>query len=241
MENRSKMALDAHLPASGLAVYHCDTLGSNEWQEGTATRHYQCALLQADGQHDLEKNINRGDGGDLYGPVAGVALSDSTSPAGRWWDGSGAGLVLSGLGAPGAEIPFRAGPLGPVPDEVIRAEASPRLRIPDNNPAGVSSVLTLSGQGTVRHLRVSLKITAHLHRRPAGGAGLPHRAPGAAARPGRRGPGRPLHVIRDEAPFGPRRAGGQPVPGPWVLRVADVLRQDKGTLEWWSLEVTPGA
>ena len=241
VENRSKMALDAHLPASGLAVYHCDTLGSNEWQEATATRHYQCALLQADGQQDLEKNINRGDGGDLYGPVAGVALSDSTSPAGRWWDGSGAGLVLSGLGAPGAEIAFRAGPLGPVPEEVIRAEATPRLRIPDNNPAGVSSVLTLSGQGTVRHLRVSLKIK-HTYIgdlrvelvSPTGRRVLLH---------GQVGGGQDdLSMSYETRP--PSALGslvGQPVPGPWVLRVADVLRQDKGTLEWWSLEVTPGS
>ena len=60
VENRSKMGLDRALPASGLAVYHCDILGSNEWQEGSADRHYQCALLQADGHRDLENNVNQG-------------------------------------------------------------------------------------------------------------------------------------------------------------------------------------
>ncbi|HET7771771.1 MAG TPA: M6 family metalloprotease domain-containing protein, partial [Chloroflexota bacterium] len=30
IENRSKLGLDQHLPSSGLAVYHCDTRGSNE-------------------------------------------------------------------------------------------------------------------------------------------------------------------------------------------------------------------
>ena len=113
VENRSKMALDAHLPASGLAVYHCDTLGSNEWQEGTATRHYQCALLQADGQQDLEKNINRGDGGDLYGPVAGVALSDSTSPRGAGGTAAGPAWSSPGLGAPGGRSPSGPGHWGP--------------------------------------------------------------------------------------------------------------------------------
>ena len=53
IENRSRMGLDTHLPASGLAIYHCDTLGSNEWQDGTRNRHYQCALLQADGSLTL--------------------------------------------------------------------------------------------------------------------------------------------------------------------------------------------
>lgn len=34
IENRTRMGLDSHLPSSGLAIYHCDTLGSNEWQKG---------------------------------------------------------------------------------------------------------------------------------------------------------------------------------------------------------------
>lgn len=33
IENRTQQGLDTYLPDSGLAVYHCDTLGSNEWQE----------------------------------------------------------------------------------------------------------------------------------------------------------------------------------------------------------------
>ena len=61
LENRDKFGLDQHLPANGLAIYHCDTEGSNERQGGTAKQHYQCSLLQADGRLDLEHNANQGD------------------------------------------------------------------------------------------------------------------------------------------------------------------------------------
>ena len=79
VENRTKLGLDLHLPSSGLAVLHCDTLGSNEWQEGTRNKHYQCALVQADGHLDLENNRNTGDKDDLFGAMTGIALSHTTT------------------------------------------------------------------------------------------------------------------------------------------------------------------
>ena len=80
VENRTRIGLDRAAPASGLAVYHCDTLGSNEFQQGTANKHYQCALLQADGRRDLEDNLNQGDGADLFAPLAGMVLSSASRP-----------------------------------------------------------------------------------------------------------------------------------------------------------------
>lgn len=100
VENRSKIGHDSHLKSSGLAVYHCDILGSNEWQGATAEKHYQCALIQADGRMDLENNRGRyltDFTGDLYGETAGVALAGTTNPSSQEWDGSDSGLIISDI------------------------------------------------------------------------------------------------------------------------------------------------
>jgi hypothetical protein len=100
VENRAQLGLDTHLPDGGLAVFHCDTLGSNEWQEGTRNEHYQCGLVQADGHLDLENNRNPGDAGDLFTDAPGIALSHATVPDSRQWDGTDSGLTISDVGRP---------------------------------------------------------------------------------------------------------------------------------------------
>lgn len=107
VENRAQLGYDAHCPSSGLAIYHCDILGSNEWQDGHRKRHYQCALLQADGRMDLELDRNLGDREDLFGTVSGVAISHQTRPASNQWDGAESGLRISAISAPGETIRFQ--------------------------------------------------------------------------------------------------------------------------------------
>ena len=106
VENRSQLGLDGQLPSSGLAVYHCDTMGSNEWQGGTADEHYQCGLLQADGHLDLELNINAGDEHDLFQNEQGVVLSHATMPSSNLWDGSESGLVIQNVSEAGEQMLF---------------------------------------------------------------------------------------------------------------------------------------
>lgn len=106
IENRTALGLDKHLPSSGLAIYHCDIFGSNEYEEGTPARHYQCALLQADGKLDLERNKNRGDIGDLFGEVTGIAISSDTNPSTKQWDRKESGLVISNITKPDMNIEF---------------------------------------------------------------------------------------------------------------------------------------
>ncbi len=106
VENRSRVGLDTYLPAEGLAVYHCDILGSNEWQGNSGDRHYQCGLLQADARSSLELDENTGDAGDFFANVAGDALTAATTPNSLLWDGGDSGLRVKDVSAPGAEMRF---------------------------------------------------------------------------------------------------------------------------------------
>lgn len=237
VENRSKMGLDAHLPASGLAVLHCDILGSNELQDGTPDRHYQCALLQADGRRDLERNINRGDGTDLFGLVQGTALSAQTSPSSRLWDGSDSGLEISGVSAPGATVTFTVGNTAS-PAELVRAEASPERRVPDNDATGIESKLAIAPSGNLAKLVVSVNI---LHswigdlvvelRSPSGKTAILHNGTG--------GNQHDLVATFTSADNTALAAlVGESIQGDWTLRVRDRAADDEGILKRWSLEFT---
>jgi len=235
VENRTKIGLDEHLPSSGLAVYHCDTGGSNEFQEGSSTRHYQCALLQADGRMDLERNNNRGDGGDLYGAISGTALSHATAPASRQWDNVDSRLMLSQISAPGETIQFRVGP--EVVGQLVTAEVNPGIAIPDNNTAGISSKIALNQAGLTRRIRAGVGIT-HTYIgdlqvelvNPSGDRALIHDRKG--------GDQDNLRETYDSSVNTTLAALlGKPVAGDWELRVRDVVGQDVGKLDGWKLEI----
>ena len=156
VENRSRHGMDKALPAAGLAVYHCDWLGSNEWQGGSANRHYQCGLLQADGHLDLEKNLNGGDAGDLFASRSGVAISHETTPSSRIWSGTDSGFMLGDVSDPGDPMSFRVG--APAAGTVVKAEVTSDQLIPDNQPAGIRSDLVISESGLLKTIKPRVSI-----------------------------------------------------------------------------------
>lgn len=86
VENRQQTAYDHALPSNGLFIYHVDDGESgndNQWYPGhTDAGHYQVALEQADGQWNLERNNNSGDGGDPYpGGMENHSFSLSSIPS----------------------------------------------------------------------------------------------------------------------------------------------------------------
>jgi M6 family metalloprotease-like protein len=108
LENRLKTGRDASLPCSGLAIWRVDEAGSNNDEQMTPVRHYECSLVQADGRFDLEKRPNwLGDKRDLFGAPNPDHWTPDTKPDTSWWDGKRSGLAIRDVSAPGNEIRFK--------------------------------------------------------------------------------------------------------------------------------------
>ncbi len=235
VENRATLGLDEYLPSSGLAVYHCDIFGSNEWQGGTPDRHYQCGLLQADGHLDLEKNRNEGDASDLFGRIDGLALSHDTLPSSCQWDLSESGLTISNISEPGKVISFRTGPVKST--RAARGEVAAAAIINDNDPHGVSSVITLSEKGKISAIRVSLDIT-HTYIgdlkveliAPSGQRAVLHNREGASK-------DNLIVTFDSESKQELKAFLGLPSLGDWTVWVADLAKIDIGKLNRWSIEL----
>jgi len=94
LENRQAKGLDAALPGSGLAVWHIDERQSNN----NNPLAYLVALLQADGNKDLELLKNSGDAGDLFPGDKGIAaIDDNTIPSTRSNRGSPSRVALTNI------------------------------------------------------------------------------------------------------------------------------------------------
>jgi len=235
VENRSGIGLDSHLPSSGLSVLHCDILGSNEWQEGTRNKHYQCALVQADGHLDLENNSNSGDETDLFKATSGIALSHETTPSSREWDGTDSGLQIRDIGPPEQAIDFTVGTAPP--PNTVHAETSPNLIIPDKDATGISSVVSISGRSEVASVSVNVEI---IHswisdlrvslRSPSGSVVVLH--------DNEAHDGDDIFRTWTSGNFtGMQRLHGESAGGDWTLHIVDKASADVGRLLHWSLDL----
>ncbi|MEB3321713.1 MAG: M6 family metalloprotease domain-containing protein [Synechococcaceae cyanobacterium] len=240
VENRSRVGLDRGGIASGLAIYHCDILGSNEYQDGTASRHYQCALLQADGRRDLEQNSNQGDPADLFGEFPDVALSSETNPHTREWDGRDSGLTISAIGRPADAIRFRTGSQQPPPTSPVGGRATPELRIPDSSSSGVTSDIRIEAPGVVARIIVKVDI-----RHPyIGDLSVSLTAPSGRSTElhGRLGMGRDdlIETYDSASPGVLSPMLGEPASGIWRLTAKDLAPRDVGVLRSWEIELHLG-
>jgi extracellular elastinolytic metalloproteinase len=143
--------------------------------------------------------------------------------------------VLTGIVAD-----FEAPPAPTSGSATVHAEAQPRLAIPDNDPSGVVSVLSIPDAGVVSSVAVTVDI-AHTYIgdlvvtlvSPAGTPVSLHERAGGGTNDLKR------DWKSDEVP---ELAGllGSPAGGQWTLSVVDRARSDVGTLNAWSLDLGVG-
>ena len=240
VENRTKMGLDKALPSSGIAVYHCDIFGSNELQQGSASKHYQCALLQADGRRDLENDpSNQGDSEDLFRQIAGIAMTSLTNPHSREWDNRDSGLIISNISAPGEKIQFQVGEESPA--LIAKGESSPGLEIPDNQFGGVHDSIQIAESGIVHRIKVEVEISHTFIgdllvqlTSPTGARELLHTRQGGTTED--------LKIALDSENLGElSNLVGRPMQGIWTLNVSDREGADTGKLENWKIEIENAA
>lgn len=235
VENRSQLGLDEHLPSEGMAIYHCDINGSNEWQDGTATRHYQIALLQADGRFDLESN-RPSDNTDLFGAIDDIVIAHDTLPNSRQWDGSDSGLMISDISAPGQAITFSVGN-AVNPPSVITGEVVAHQLIPDDDAAGINSTITFVENGELTDLSVHVDIT-HSYIgdlvisliSPSGKTVVLHNRTGDTTNDLRF-----TYTKVNKAELS--NMDGEQVHSNWVLHIKDLEGRDVGRLNRWTLEI----
>ncbi len=108
IENRQWIGFDAGLPGTGMALWHVDEAKAsysnrdNAYEctpsEDCTNTHYRVALIQADGDWDLENRYNRGDSGDMFpGQSHNTQFSAATDPSNLLYDGSSSNLTITGI------------------------------------------------------------------------------------------------------------------------------------------------
>lgn len=124
------------------------------------------------------------------------------------------------------------------PSQVIQGEAAPGLTIPDRDPAGIQSTISLEGIGTVRSISLDVDIT-HTYIgdlvvaliTPTGKHAMLHNREGGAL---------DNLIVSYTSEKVPELAAlaGEPVQGSWNLVISDLAGRDVGKLNHWSLQVT---
>jgi immune inhibitor A len=95
IENRQKSDFDRFLPGDGLLIWHVDDLIETNSDES----HPKVALVQADGQKDLELGNNRGDSGDPFpGSVNQREFNFSSSPNSQSYSGLDTCVSITNIG-----------------------------------------------------------------------------------------------------------------------------------------------
>ncbi len=240
IENRQQNGRDKDLPGGGLAIWHIDELGNNNYEMMTEAQHYECSLEQADGKFDLERRINSGDSNDLFSAATSSRFLDRAhpeykGPLATWWDGSPSGLSLTNISPCGDEMRFEATVFGEKDGESGEWTSSPKKKIPDNDPVGIYDIIDVPQSIRLSSISVKVDITHTF----CGDLRLSLVSPSGAeiVLQDRQG-GRKAELKRTYSSAENQALAsllGERTKGQWRLRVQDLMPADQGTLNSWSL------
>lgn len=113
IENRQKTGLDRELPGTGLAIWHINTTKTNAFGNSVnADENLKGVdLEEADGNNDLDNEVNRGDGGDLFpGNSNNNTFDDNTIPNARTYNLATTGLQIRNITETNSKVFFDLGP-----------------------------------------------------------------------------------------------------------------------------------
>ncbi|MDB9774902.1 M6 family metalloprotease domain-containing protein [Vicingaceae bacterium] len=107
LENRQKIGRDLELPGHGLAIWHINTTKTNSFGNrvnGDETLK-GVDLEEADGLADLDNEVNRGDGGDVYpGTTNKTDFNNTSNPNSQLYNNSNSGLIVRNITERGDSI-----------------------------------------------------------------------------------------------------------------------------------------
>ena len=100
LEYRTRTGIDQDLPLPGVLMYHVD-LDRPVNRNATQPRLYRVSLLEADGNNGLGRTAleggNRGEAGDVFGPVTGQRVTADGRPTTRLNGGAPSTVALYGV------------------------------------------------------------------------------------------------------------------------------------------------
>lgn len=100
IENRQRIGRDSDLPGHGLAIWHINTTKTNSpGNSVNADENLKGVdLEEADGNNDLDNEVNRGDGGDLFpGTSNRITFDDNTNPSAQTYNLTNTGLQIRNI------------------------------------------------------------------------------------------------------------------------------------------------